>query len=290
MAHIDPARHYGRNREKDGAEPCGSLVAMSPVRLNAKPDFLIIGAQKAGTTSLSSWLIQHDDVIGPRVKELHFFDRRWHDGNIGTYWADFPLRVHMDAAAHVRGRTVVTGEATPYYLFHPLVPPRVHSVLPEVKLIVVLRDPVERAISHYWHEVKQGRESLSLEDALAAEPDLIAPDLDRVAHGQDPSGLLAAQSYVARGRYAEQLDRWVALFSPSQMLILSFADLVSQPLSVYRTTLEFIGVDPEVSPPPTFDTQNAGSRKPTRPETVEWLNERFAAPNADLAERYGVVF
>ncbi len=267
-----------------------SLMAMSPVRVNSKPDFMIIGAQKAGTTSLFSWLTQHADVIGPRTKELHFFDRRWADSDIGDYWAEFPLRVRIDAAARVRRRTVVTGEATPYYLFHPLVPQRVHSVLPEVKLIVVLRDPVQRAISHYWHEVRQGRESLSLEDALAAEADLIAPDLDRVARGQEPSRLLPRKSYVARGRYAEQLDRWAAHFSPSQMLILSFADLVSQPLSVDRKTLEFIGVDPDASPPPTFETQNAGSRKPTLPETVEWLTDQFAVPNAQLAERYGVVF
>ena len=267
-----------------------SLMAMSPVRLNSKPDFLIIGAQKAGTTSLFSWLIQHVDVVGPRMKELHFFDRRWVDSKVGDYWADFPLRVHMNAAARVRRRTVVTGEATPYYLFHPLVPQRVHSVLPDVKLVVVLRDPVQRAISHYWHEVNHGRESLSLEDALAAEPDVIAPDLDRVARGQEPSRLLPAKSYVARGCYAEQLDRWAVLFSPSQMLILSFAELVSQPLSVDRKTLEFIGVDPDASPAPEFETQNAGSRKPTRPETVEWLNEQFAVPNRQLAERYGVVF
>jgi|SRR5690242_3518862 len=121
------------------------------------PHFLIIGAQRCGTTSLFEYLARHPDVAPPSAKELHFFDSEYHKGD-AWYRERFPsLR-----------NGFITGEATPYYIFHPHTPTRVRDWNSKVKLIVLLRNPVDRAYSHYHHEVRLGTESLDFETALVA--------------------------------------------------------------------------------------------------------------------------
>ena len=143
------------------------------------PTFLVIGAQKSGTTSLVHYLAAHPQVYA-RTDELHFFDRYYERG-LDWYSSQFE-----DAAA--------VGESSPEYMFRPEVAPRIAADLPGVKLVAILRDPVDRAYSQYWHNRTRGHEPLSFEDALAAEPDR-ASDLERYG-------------YVGRGRYAEQLARF----------------------------------------------------------------------------------
>ena len=137
------------------------------------PDFLVIGAQKAGTTALYAYLRWHPGITGPSWKEVSFFDRHWWRGEF-WYRGQFPLR---------SGQRLV-GEASPSYLFHPLAPERVRSLVPEAKLIALVRDPVDRAYSHYQHEVALGREPLSFEDALAAEAERTRGEV--VRHVADP--------------------------------------------------------------------------------------------------------
>ena len=166
------------------------------------PDFLVIGAQKAGTTALYAYLRWHPQITGPSWKEVSFFDRHWWRGE-GWYRGQFPLRSG--------GRLV--GEASPSYLFHPLAPERVHALLPGVKLVALLRDPVARAYSHYQHEVALGREPLSFEDALAAEDERTRGEVERLV--ADPRAFSRAwwdHTYASRGLYADQLERWLAVF------------------------------------------------------------------------------
>ena len=124
------------------------------------PDFLVIGAQKSGTTSFFHYIAQHPKIFDHKAKELHFFDLHYGRG-AAWYRSQFPL------LASVKKDSLV-GEATPYYLCHPHAPKRIHGLVPDVKLIVLLRDPVDRAISHYFHEVKKGRETLSIDEAMMA--------------------------------------------------------------------------------------------------------------------------
>ena len=124
------------------------------------PDFLVLGAQKAGTTALYAYLRWHPGITGPSWKEVSFFDRHWWRGP-AWYRGQFPLR----------SGTRLVGEASPSYLFHPLAPERVRALVPDARLVALVRDPVARAYSHYQHEVALGREPLSFEDALAAEPE-----------------------------------------------------------------------------------------------------------------------
>lgn len=266
------------------------VLGASPVRLHARPDFLIIGAQKAGTTSLYSWLTDHPGVLGARRKELHYFDARYDREPIGAYWCEFPVRARMRAHEKLRGRRVVTGEATPYYLFDPRIPRRVHRHLPDVKLIAVLRDPVDRAVSHYWMEYERGAETMSLEAALAAEGLRLRSSLERLARGEPPSDEYAVVSYVARGMYADQLERWLEWYPRSQLLVIDFGDLVGEPRRTYETALQFLGLDTDAHRSPTLEARRVGTRRATSPATLRWLGEVFWEPNARLADLVGIDF
>jgi len=198
------------------------------------PDFLILGAQKAGTTALYAYLRWHPHVTGPSFKEVSFFDRHYAHGE-RWYRAHLPLRR--------RGATV--GEASPSYLFHPLAPERVARMLPNARLIALLRNPVERAFSHYQHEVALGREELSFDDAVEAEEQRMRGEVERML--REPTYFSHAwwnYTYVARGLYAEQLERWFAAFPREQLLVLLTDELADDTAGTYRRVLDFLGVGP----------------------------------------------
>jgi len=242
--------------------------------LRPLPDFLILGAQKAGTTALYAYLRWHPGIAGPSFKEVSFFDRHYARGE---RW----YRAHLQA----RPRGIV-GEASPSYLFHPLAPDRVARMLPDARLIALLRNPVDRAFSHYQHEVALGREELSFEDALAGEEERMRGELERML--ADPAYFSYAwwnYTYAARGRYAEQLERWFAAFARDQVLVLLTDELAADTAGTYRRVLAFLGVEGREldSYPRIFEREYAGMSRETRAH----LEEEFAGPNARLAELLG---
>jgi hypothetical protein len=239
------------------------------------PGFLVIGAQKAGTTALYAYLRWHPGITGPSWKEVSFFDRHWWHGE-GWYRGQFPLRA----------RDRLVGEASPSYLFHPLAPERVRALVPGVKLVALLRDPVARAYSHYQHEVALGREPLSFEDALAAEDDRLRGEVERLV--ADPRAFSRAwwdHTYAARGRYAEQLERWLAVFDREQLLVVRTEDLGERPAETYAEILAFLGAAPHELDgyPRVFERDYA----PMRPETRAALAASFAEPNRRLEALLG---
>jgi Sulfotransferase domain len=203
------------------------------LRRHPLPHFLIIGAQKAGTSTLYASLSTHPEIEEAQEKELHFFDRHYANG-INSYRWQFPELK--------RGQ--ITGEATPYYFFHPLAPERVARTLPDVKLIAMLRNPVERAYSQYHSEVRKGFEDLpTFEEAIAAEAERLSGEREKVT--EDPtydSHSLRHHSYLARGIYADQLEGWFEHFSREQFLILKFEDFASRPRRTLRRCEEFLGI------------------------------------------------
>jgi hypothetical protein len=256
------------------------------------PTFLIVGAQRAGTTALFFHLRRHPDVASPRGvdqsvawgKELHFFDKRF-DKGLDWYRSFFPLEAYRGLARKL-GRELVAGEATPYYLFHPAVPERVAATLPAVRLIALLRDPIERAYSHYQLMRRSGLEKLSFEDALAAEEERLAGERERLL--ADPSFRARHHrdhSYVARGLYAVQLERWLAHFPREQLLVLRAEDFRARPAEIYAQVLAFLGV--RAWAPSDFVPRNVGSYAPIAPELRRRLEELFAEPNARLARLVG---
>jgi len=239
------------------------------------PAFLILGAQKAGTTALYAYLRWHPRITGPAWKEVSYFDRHYRRGT-RWYRGHFPLR----AADRL------VGEASPGYLFHPLAPERVRATVPDAKLIAVLRDPVDRALSHYQHEVALGREPLSFEEAVDAEPERTRGEEERLV--REPGYFSHAwwdYTYLARGRYAEQLERWFAVFPREQLLVLPSEELAGEPDETYAKILEFLGAPPHRldSYPRVYEQQYEGMR----PETRRRLGEYFDEPNRRLYELLG---
>lgn len=236
------------------------------------PDFLVLGAQKAGTTALYAYLRWHPAITGPSWKEVSFFDRHWWRGE-SWYRGQFPLRSG--------GRLV--GEASPSYLFHPLAPERVHALVPEARLVALVRNPVDRAYSHYQHEVSLGREPLSFEAALAAEEQRTRGEVERLV--ADPRAFSPAwwdHTYVARGLYAEQLERWLAVFPAEQLLTIRSEDLGDQPEATYSEILAFLRAPAHSLPeyPRLFEREYG----PMSPETRTMLEQTFAEPNRRLEE------
>jgi len=241
----------------------------------ALPDAMIIGAMKSGTSSLHYYLTQHPQVIPPLRKEVHYFDLNFDRGE-SWYRANFGRA----------GQGGVNIDSSPYYLFHPRVPQRAHDLLPDARLIVLLRDPVRRAYSHYWHERDKGREPLSFEGALAAESDRIDRDHERLALGEiECSDAHQYFSYLARGRYAEQLEDWFAEYPRGQFLVLRFEDLARDALGVLNTTLGFLGLPPatEVS----LEARNTRKYPPMADATAARLRDHFEPHNRRLEALLG---
>jgi hypothetical protein len=241
------------------------------------PDFLIIGAQKAGTTALYAYLRRHPAITGPSWKEVSYFDRHYGRG-AAWYRGNFPNRV--------RARGKLVGEASPSYIFHPLGPERVKALVPEARLVALVRNPVDRALSHYHHEVALGREPLRFEDALDAEEDRLRGEEERLA--ADPSYFSRAwwsHAYKSRGRYAEQLERWLAVFPREQLLILPSEDLGGEPERTHTQVLDFLGAAPHRldAYPRVYERQYEAMS----PETRERLAAEFEAPNRRLYELLG---
>lgn len=200
------------------------------------PSFLIIGARRAGTTSLYDYLTQHPRVARAKRKELHFFDREYHRG-IGWYRSQFPWWLRFR-------RNVITGEATPYYLFHPEVPARVRATLPDARFIVLLRNPVDRAFSHYQTARRREYETLSFEDAIDAEPGRLEGEAEKLKDPKQESFAHSNLSYVSRGIYADQLAAWRSCFGPERFLIVKSEEMYAEPAETVRQTFGFLGLEP----------------------------------------------
>jgi len=241
----------------------------------ALPDAVILGAMKSGTSSLHNYLVQHPGVVEPLRKEVHYFDMNF---DRGEAW----YRAHFGRA----GESGLNLDSSPYYLFHPAVPQRLAALLPEARLIVLLRDPVRRAYSHYWHERDKGRETLSFEDAVAAEAERLGDSQQRLADGTlERSPEHQHFSYLARGRYAEQLERWFAVVPRERFLVLRFEDLARDPLGVLNHALDFLGLPGAAAV--SLEARNTRRYPPMAEATAARLREHFEPHNRRLEALLG---
>lgn len=250
-------------------------------RMRSLPDFLIIGAQKAGTTSLYSYLAEHPQLVPSFKKEVHFFDGGMRadtdDYERGEAWyrAHFPIQ---------HGARCKTYEASPLYLFNPLAAGRIAQLLPRAKLIVLLRNPAERAISHYFHEIRRGREQLPIGRALELEDRRLAACW-KEADYKNPA--FRNQSYKSRGLYAEQLERYSEYFADEQILVLNSEEFFRDTGRTLRRVLEFVGVDPTFTASELGPQNVASNRADVGADVYEQLNEYFAEPNQRLYRLIG---
>lgn len=257
--------------------------------LRALPDFVICGAQKGGTSSLFEWLSRHPCVLPARVKEVHYFDKKSAAG-AAVYRAEFPLRAAL-SATRARHGAAVTGEATPSYLAHPAAAARMRALVPDARLIFLLRDPVDRAYSHYRMSARRGFEPLSFEDALDAEEGRLAGELARIeADAGAFSPALRHHGYALRGRYAAQLERFLAEYPADQMLVLPSEQVFRAPEAAWDRVLAFLGLPP--APLRDAEAVNVGGEAaPLDAGLRDRLRGRFASDNerlfALLEERFG---
>jgi hypothetical protein len=238
---------------------------------------VIIGAMRAGTTSLYEYLNAEPRIRPAERKEIHYFDLQRHRP-VEWYRAHFPLALPW------RKRRWLAGEATPYLLFDPTAPERVTAALPSSsRFVALLRDPVERAFSHWRGAVRLGVEPLSLAEAAAAEPGrLEAARL--AAKGQDPHTLkeFRHMTYLARGEYVEQLERWIAAAGRSRLLIVQSERLFREPAAVVREVVQWLGASPRASDDATFTVFNPGHEEHMPEDTRQLLARHFAPFNERL--------
>lgn len=245
------------------------------------PDFIVLGAQKGGTSTLNYFIGKnHPQVLPSMRKEVNYYDRNFHRS---LYWyrAYFPLRRRL-----TDGR--ITGEATPQYLVHPHVPGRIAQVQPDVKMVVLLRNPKERALSHYQMSVRKGRETLSFDEAVRREEERIGPEWQRMLEDEHyESVAFRAFSYKLRGRYAEQLKRYYEYFAASQILVVSSDKLKHDTAATLQRICHFLGI----SAPPHY--RQSGPRhvrsyeRTMAPETERYLDDYFRPHNEELYDLLG---
>src|SRR5690606_3458899 len=257
----------------------------------ALPDFIIIGAQKCGTSSLYAYLSENPYVRAASKKEVHYFDWNFRRG-IEWYRSHFPTLEELGRCSQT-GSHFLTGEASPYYLFDPRVPKRVKNQLPQVRLIVLLRNPVYRALSHFHDEARRGVEPLTFAEALDREGSRLRAarafgrGLGR-RHGYYETKAYIHYSYLARGLYAVQLQRWYRLFPAEQILVIKAEDMYADPQTTLHEVASFLGIP--VFVPRKFEAVNACSYLAMDPTLCRRLHRYFSSHNARLYRMIGKYF
>jgi hypothetical protein len=252
------------------------------------PSFILVGAQRAGTTSLFRALTSHPLVHSANYhKGVNYFDVNY-ARDFSWYQGHFPTTAMLRARA--RGRDTsgapITFEASGYYMFHPCAAERMARHLPDVRIVAMLRDPVERAHSAWKHELARGYETESFERALALEDDRLAGQVERMT--ADPgyqSHSHRHHAYVRRGHYAEQLRRLHEFFPPDRVHVIESESFFTRPEATYGDLLDFLEL-PAVLPA-RFDRWNGRPSAPMPDATRAHLREHFSTHDRSLAELLG---
>lgn len=259
------------------------------------PDFLIIGAQRCGTSSLYKYLGGHPQVVPSLRKETRFFSIDY-DQELRWYKAHFPTTVTLKYLERVRGAGC-TFEATPDYFFDPRSPWRVQKLLPDAKFIILLRDPVDRAYSHWQHMCRLGFEELPFREAVERESARIGSGMDVLNNGGSGSVRNALLfSYLARGYYVEQLAHWLSVFPRPQFLVLSAEELYASPSKVLSEVCAFVGLRQWVpSAFKNYSKKKSGVKPTPKAESMpadlkKSLRDHFAVENRGLRQLTGKGF
>ena len=271
---------------------------MATADLRADPDIVIIGVKRGGTTSLFRDLEGHPSMcpmvpsarripLRENMKGAHYFDSdmtqsgRW-------YRSHFPTSTTRSFRAKRTG-AAFTAEASPYYLFHPLAARRAATALPRARFVVMLRDPVERTVSHWAEQTRNGVETLLLRDALDAEQQRVGDAAERLADGTlGASSAHEQQSYAAQSEYAASLDRWIDTVGRDRLIVVFSEDYYTDPADVIGTVLDASGLSPMPSGHES-EHRNAAPRPSKLDAAIDAeLTDRFRPDVVQLTERLGL--
>lgn len=263
---------------------------VATARWRPTPDFLIIGTKRGGTTSMWNWLVEHPGVLPmfPAARGRKSTDFFFDGGRAGERWyrSHFHSAAFRAAVARRRGHPVVTGEASPLYMYDPRVCAQVSQLMPQVKVIIQLRNPVKRALSHWQERVNQGVEPLSFSDALAAEAERTDGQLERMM--QDPSYYSQAfdwYSYRDRGIYRPQVERWLAAFPAEQLMIVQSEEFSRDQQGTMDHVSDFLGI-PRFQRP-EYRRHNESPRVTIDPGTLRDLGDFYRPHNQELYSLLG---
>ena len=231
-------RHAMSPRPPAALVTAGRRIASFTAPLRMLPTFLVVGTKRGGSTSLYRYIVEHPHVVPASVfKGTHYFDKGY---PLGWAWYRSRFPIAIPGRRHA-----LTGEGRPYYMFHPLALERIHARLPDAKLLCVLREPIERAFSHWNYEVQRGFEQLSFQAAVEAEEGRLAGEAERMREDERYISFAHRHhSYLARSRYAEQIERIRALFPPTRLLVIQSESLFADPPQQLERVYDFLGLPP----------------------------------------------
>ena len=256
-------------------------LRMISAPLRVLPDFAIVGAMKCGSTSLYNFVIQHPDITSATKKEIHYFSMH-HNYGEKYYRSHFPTK--LSAYLHKKKyQKLLTGEASINYLFFPAAPNRMKDLLPDIKLIVILRNPIDRAYSHYHHAIRKNFETFSFEKAIELEEERCIGEMEQLL--QDPDFIpthFRKNSYLARGVYADQLERWFRYYNRDQFLFLTTEDFAKNPQQTLNQFFDFVDARPfQVR---NLTNLNVGNYEKMDEGTRKFLVEHFKPHNKRLCK------
>ena len=264
-----PSIHQLRLALNGRIPPCAKQAYLKLREFNssvrALPDFLVLGAQKSGTTSLFNYLCQHPKVIGSVPKEIFYFcshsekDARWY-------------RRHFPRQSVVRKRGAICGEATPISLYYSHAAKRAAELVPQAKLIVILREPAARAVSHYYHQLRAGVETRSIDEVFSAE------NITKWTAGECPD--LQQRYYFSWSDYATGLKHWLAHYPREQLLVLEAEKMFTDVQATVDKACDFLAL--ESFSLPTTQAFNTGTTKAEKPRNFKALQDAFTRQNSEL--------
>jgi len=251
----------------------------SPLRV--LPDFIVIGVVRGGTTSLFENLSKHPCIYSSSYDELGFFDSNFELG-LNWYRSLFPT-IFRKKISELRKKCFMTYDVTPFYIWNPLVTQRIHDIFPKIKLIAILRNPIDRAYSNYFLGVRSGTENLSFEEAIGKEIELLGKEsLSDQAIYQRP------RSYITKGFYAHQLKPWFEIFRKEQLLILQTEKFATDSSSIFFEIFDFLQLPRHTIH--EFKKMNVAKYPPMKEETRMFLKEYYRKYNDDLYALLGKSF
>lgn len=248
------------------------------------PTIVVVGAQRSGTTTLFRLLSDHPQILRPTVsKGMAYFDLNYQQG-LAWYRGRFPLRRPWARLGGSKAK--MTFESSGYYMFHPLAAQRIARDLPDAKVIVMLRNPVDRAYSAHRHELRRGFETEPFETAIDLESTRLDGEVDRILadptyHSFDHQH----HAYLARGEYAQQVRRLFATVGRDNTYVIDADDFFSDPSLGFTDLCAWLGL--EAPRPSRNEVWNAQPREPMPDELRERLMQHFEESDRALADLLG---
>lgn len=275
----------GPKRRLDGIGKFKHIWRLFSSPFRVLPDFIIVGAQRCGTTSLYYYLTAHPNVYPASCKEIDYFNNNYRK-ELCWYRYHFPTVIRKYFVTKINKTRFLTGEASVDYMFHPYAPRRLSQILPNARLIVILRNPVDRAYSSYLHSVRLGVEDLTFKEAINSGERRLRQEEDK--RKQDEYCFCPNHwyfSYLSRGRYVDQIKELMAYFSREQICIFKSEDFFKNPKSVVSRALQFLNL-PKWEPR-AFEKRQSAPYEDMDPAIRKQLRKYYEPYNKGLYELLG---